>query len=309
MSTIFFSFLHYGRQAHYDFYMAGADVATTCSYQLSVDGCAKRGLSTSATVQLFDLSIQLAHRARVRARRDLCCTSRSTRTLSIVASLGCYGAAQADGSEYTGKYPTNTSVETLRHWHQERFDVFAHHPEVDLLAFETIPCLIEIQAICQLVRDYQESTRDPKPVYFSLCCRDGAHLSSRESVTELHELLREYAGIQVFAIGINCTAPQYIESLLREMQPLPGERIVCPNSGEIWDTASQTWHSPPLGSAPVLFRDIDPVSWIVAAEGKLKAIGGCCRVYPQDIAILRDLLHLSQRDTKHSHQADGEVPR
>jgi len=54
----------------------------------------------------------------------------------VAASIGCYGAYLADGSEYTGKY--KLSKKELMNWHRKRLKVvIGERP--DIIAFETIP--------------------------------------------------------------------------------------------------------------------------------------------------------------------------
>ena len=61
----------------------------------------------------------------------------------VAASVGPYGAARADGSEYTGDY--DLDEEGLLRWHRERFAILAD-AGADLLACETIPSFAEARA-------------------------------------------------------------------------------------------------------------------------------------------------------------------
>lgn len=78
----------------------------------------------------------------------------------VAASIGCYGAALADGSEYRGDYGVEVGVASLREWHRERLDVLKGAHGTDLLLFETIPCLTEVEAILSLLQ-----VRDKKAVH------------------------------------------------------------------------------------------------------------------------------------------------
>src|SRR5262245_55626272 len=113
------------RQAHRDYFEAGADVATTASYQASFPGFERRGISASESEALMLLSVTLAAEARDEAGHGL-----------IAASVGPYGAYLADGSEYTGDY--DLDEDALTEWHRARFQVLAGS-DADLVAFETIP--------------------------------------------------------------------------------------------------------------------------------------------------------------------------
>lgn len=69
----------------------------------------------------------------------------------VAASIGCYGAALADGSEYRGGYGDTVGQRGLQDWHKERLDILARADGVDLVMFETIPCLAEVRAILALL--------------------------------------------------------------------------------------------------------------------------------------------------------------
>ena len=58
-------------QVHRDYYLAGADVAITASYQASYDGFAQRGLGADETTALLRRSVPLAQTARDQARQRL----------------------------------------------------------------------------------------------------------------------------------------------------------------------------------------------------------------------------------------------
>lgn len=70
----------------------------------------------------------------------------------VAASLGPFGAALADGSEYRGDYGKTVGMVGLKEWHRKRLDVFAGADGLDLVMFETIPCLEEVQAILSLIQ-------------------------------------------------------------------------------------------------------------------------------------------------------------
>lgn len=84
---------------------------------------------------------------------DETCVPNKTRLRPLVAaSAGCYGAALADGSEYRGDYGKSVGLVGLKEWHRERLDVLARSDGVDLVFFETIPCLEEVRAILSVLQ-------------------------------------------------------------------------------------------------------------------------------------------------------------
>lgn len=84
-------------------------------------------------------------------QQDHRCNNERLRPL-VAASIGCYGAALADGSEYRGHYGDSIGHRGLREWHKERLDVLAGADGVDFLLFETIPCLAEVRAVLSLLQ-------------------------------------------------------------------------------------------------------------------------------------------------------------
>ena len=84
-----------GAAVHRAFFRAGAVVATTASYQASFDGLAARGIGQAEAARLLRRSVELAEVARAEFADD-------GRRRFVAASVGPYGAALADGSEYRG---------------------------------------------------------------------------------------------------------------------------------------------------------------------------------------------------------------
>ena len=85
------------RDAHLAFFRAGALIATSASYQASSEGFARRGLDRRDAAGLMRRSISLARAARAEVVGD-------GLARWVAASVGPYGAALADGSEYRGRY-------------------------------------------------------------------------------------------------------------------------------------------------------------------------------------------------------------
>jgi homocysteine S-methyltransferase len=117
--------------AHAAFAAAGAQVATTASYQVSVEGLAAAGLDAAEARRLVVRSVHLAERGAPEAW--------------IAGSVGPYGAALADGSEYTGDYADEVGVDRLRQWHRPRMQWLAE-AGADVLACETVPAAAEAEA-------------------------------------------------------------------------------------------------------------------------------------------------------------------
>ena len=89
------------RQVHLDYFLAGADVGTCASYQASYLGFSRRGIEPKDAADLMRLSVRLVREARDRFMTQ---APAGRSTPLVAASVGCYGASLADGSEYRGNY-------------------------------------------------------------------------------------------------------------------------------------------------------------------------------------------------------------
>lgn len=261
------------RQVHHAYLQAGADVISTASYQATFEGFARRGLTHAEGERLLRLSVQLALEARDAFWAAP--ANRAGRVRPLVAiSIGPYGAYLADGSEYRGDY--GLTVDDLIAFHRPRLAVLATCG-ADLVACETIPCLVEAEALVRLLAEYPALVG-----WLAFSCRDGIHVSHGEALATCAALAERSA--QICAVGINCTAPRYIEELLAVAGTATQKPLLCyPNSGEAWEPAGNRWID---GTGTVDFR-MPARRWFAAGA---RLIGGCCRTTPEDIHAMRDAL-------------------
>ena len=258
------------RAVHLDYFNAGADIAITASYQATVEGFAKRGLSREQALDLIKKSVELAKEARDEFWVDE--KNRIGRERPLVAgSVGPYGAYLADGSEYRGDY--DLTEDELVAFHRPRVEALIASG-ADLLACETIPCLIEAQALIRLLAEFPQTS-----AWFTLTARDGRHISNGESIADVAAFLDKQP--QAAAIGINCSSPLYIPDLIREIRKNTGKPvIVYPNSGETYDPSTNTWH----GETSCDSFGIQSRDWF---EAGASLIGGCCRTTPGHIREIK----------------------
>jgi homocysteine S-methyltransferase len=239
--------------AHLSFLRAGARILTTSSYQASFDGFAARGIDRDETARLLRRSVELADQSRDEAGVDAW----------IAASVGPYGAARADGSEYRGRY--GLSVARLRDWHRPRLEVLADSG-ADVLALETIPDADEAEALVGIVRELGV------PAWLSYTI-DGTRTRAGQPLAEAFAVA---AGApEIVAVGVNCCAPADVPAAIDAAKATGVPAIVYPNSGERWDAEHGGW------SGPSQFRPESAARW---ASAGARVIGGCCRVRPADIA-------------------------
>jgi homocysteine S-methyltransferase len=261
------------RQVHLDYLSAGSDCIVTASYQASLRGFQRRGLSREEAEALLRLSVRLAVDARDAFWDDPARTSGRLRPI-VAASIGPYGAFLADGSEYTGNYDLDR--DGLVDFHRDRWRILSDS-DADLFACETIPSRCEAQALAALLKDSPDVC-----AWFSFSCRDELHLSDGSRLVDAVADIAEIE--QVVAVGINCTAPTFISALIGEVSSgCDKPVIVYPNSGEEYDANSKDWHGVET-----------PADLAEASEGWVGQgaclVGGCCRTGPDQIRHVRGRL-------------------
>lgn len=245
-----------------DYLSAGADIATSASYQASFEGFAARGLSEDETVRIMKRSVEIAKAACRHHGRGL-----------AVASVGCFGAYLHDGSEYRGDYAL--SAKELKDFHRRRLEAL-NAAAPDLFAFETIPSLLEAEVLTGLAEELDLGC------WLSFSCRNGSDVSHGEAFADAVAVVSRSPA--VLSVGVNCTPPQLMTPLLRSARGAADKPfIVYPNSGESWDGRRHAWEG-----APSAFDLADH-----AAEWRrlgAKLIGGCCRTTPETIRQIRAAL-------------------
>lgn len=268
-------------EVHLAYFRAGARVATTASYQASIEGFAAVGLDGEAALELIWLSVDLAGRARERFRAersgDLDDEAGGDGRLLVAGSVGPYGAMLADGSEYRGDY--DVSAETLTAYHRPRIEALVE-AGADLLAFETIPTVREAEVLVRLLDEVEV------PAWLSYSCRDGASTSAGEPIAAAVAL---GAHPRIVAVGVNCTAPRHMAALLTAAHEATDRPLIAyPNGGDRWDASARLW------AADVGGR-FDPAT--VATWSGLGAtwLGGCCGTGPTEIRALVDALAAGAR--------------
>ncbi|MHC2184418.1 homocysteine S-methyltransferase [Rathayibacter agropyri] len=239
------------RDAHRAFAAAGARVAVTASYQVSVSGFAAAGLPAT-----------LAERAL----RDSVAIAREAQDGWVAASVGPYGASLADGSEYRGD--DGLTVAELAEWHGSRLHTLAAAAP-DVLAVETIPSVREVRAVVAALRG------SPVPAWISVSARDGT-TAAGEPLADAFAAAA--ASDDVLGVGVNCCPPGDVADAIRIARSVTDKLVVVyPNSGEEWDARERRW------TGDAAFEPALVASWRHAGAG---LIGGCCRVGPAALAAL-----------------------
>ena len=245
--------------AHAAFAAAGAQVATTASYQASVDGFVSVGVDRAEARRLLASSVRLARDVRDELAGDGV-------ERWVAASIGPYGAVLADGSEYQGRY--GLSAARLRDFHLPRLELLAAAGP-DLLAIETIPDADEAAVLVTAL----DGLGVPAWLSFTI---DGDRTRAGQPLTEAFAVAAGSAA--VVAVGVNCCAPGDVGPALAAARARTGRPgVAYPNRGETWDSRSGTW----MGSGA--YDAGAATAWVDAGA---TYVGGCCQVGAADITAL-----------------------
>ncbi|KAG2483737.1 hypothetical protein HYH03_017392 [Edaphochlamys debaryana] len=277
---------------HLDYLRAGSDVITTFTYQASLQGFADAGIDAATAASLLNRAVDLAEAARQQFLQEQADAGRSPvspdaaagrepgptagpagpssgataggardphqqawrRQRPLIAfSCGSYGGYLADGSEFGGDYAESTSLDQLADFHAARLEPVRHRPEIDLIAFETVPCVKEAEAIIQLLR----RERYGKPAWISFSCRDAVHTCHGEDFAAAAVPLLAAAEAEglVVAGGVNCTPPRFVDPLLaaarRQLAELQEAERPPPAAPAAAASASSTGIRGEAGAGPV----------------------------------------------------------
>lgn len=292
-------------KVHLAYYRAGADCSITSSYQATVDGFLKRGLSEQEALALIGKTVELARRARddfwqewqqqaagmaamaameeaseaAGARAGLdegqgVDAARASRPRPLVAaSVGPYGAYLADGSEYVGHY--GVTDEALEQFHRPRLAALIA-AGADVLAMETIPSLQEARVLARLLQEWPDAY-----AWMSFSLRDAQSISEGTPLAECAAELEGYP--QIAAVGLNCAPAAITGEAVKTLRASTSKPIIVyPNSGEVYDAQTKTWHSGEHEACGGIV-ELDAQAWY---EAGARIIGGCCRTSPEHIEAI-----------------------
>jgi homocysteine S-methyltransferase len=256
------------RTAHVAFFAAGAQVATTASYQATFPGFAAAGVGERETRALLRRSVALAREAAEDPGSRPAAESGPDSLPSprwVAASVGPYGAMLAGGEEYTGAYADpdwsgrtggGLSVIELREFHRPRLEVLADSG-ADVLA---------------------EVARLGVPAWLSLTTVPDASGVPRtrrgEPAADAFAMAADVP--EVIAVGVNCVDPAGAGAAVASAASRSGRPVVVyPNSGETWDGARRAWRG---------VAGFDSAAVRAWRDAGARLIGGCCRIGPAEIA-------------------------
>jgi homocysteine S-methyltransferase len=248
-------------RAHRAFVDAGADVVITASYQISRAGFEAIGRTAAEAEDALQASVDVAFKA-----------AEGTSAL-VAASVGPFGAIRHDGSEYRGNY--GVSKAELESFHRERLAVLAS-AKPDLLAIETIPDLIEVEALVAAL-----DAAPGIPAWLSVTIGPDGKLWAGQSLGEVARAVEQNP--EIVALGINCFDPDLAIQAISELASVSTLPIVIyPNGGGKWSAETGQWSEPHRHLAVATYRE-----WSTAGA---RGIGGCCGVGATDLETITQTL-------------------
>lgn len=151
---------------------------------------------------------------------------------------------------------------------------------------------MEAQAIRELVTTGVK--RPIPPVGVSFSCRSNEQISDGTPLSACINVLANVPGI--FAVGVNCTKPKYIPSLidvltntLKQTSRNELAILLYPDGGEEWDAVARSWNS--KQKVPVDAFGSSMAEWDRLCGATTRMIlGGCCGTGPKHIASIRNHL-------------------
>ena len=252
------------RKVHTDYLKAGADCGITSSYQATIPGLMAKGMTEASAEDLIAASVRIFLEAREEWWEEEGREAGRQYPLCL-ASIGPYGAYLADGSEYRGRYAVSDSE--LRDFHRRRMEIL-RDAGADMFLIETIPSYREAAVLADLS---EELGLD---YWISFSCMSGTRINEGDPIrTCVRNIIEGHPHLKM--IGVNCTDPKFIVSLIGEIREglddagtdLPIG--VYPNSGEKYDPETKTWTKAGEGLAFGAYA----YEYMKAGAS---AVGGCC---------------------------------
>uniref|UniRef100_A0A0R3S2W0 Hcy-binding domain-containing protein n=1 Tax=Elaeophora elaphi TaxID=1147741 RepID=A0A0R3S2W0_9BILA len=253
------------------FIEAGSDIILTNTYQACISTMMNsHGMTRVAAESSVKKLVSLAQQAAEE------CSAREK--IKIVGSVGPYGVVFNDGSEYNGNYVDETEEQIMVDYYvQQTLPLL--QAGLKVIAYETVPSYKEAMVILKAVNSINSSYH----FWISFSCKNGEQTNHNESFRKSVKKISHHPNI--LGIGINCTSPSYITSLLQSAiasaNSLPF--IVYPNSGEVYETDAKKWKS-----GNCIFPHMKQLmEW---KDLGMKVVGGCCRVGTEKIKELSTLV-------------------
>ncbi len=288
------------KTVHSAFVDAGADIVLTATYQASFDGFSRTHINARSVARIDAEQHMLSAVSIARS-------AFGSKPGLVALSFGAYGATMVPSTEYSGAYGSMTESD-LESFHKDRLLLFLNSAEVwadvDLMAFETLPRLNEIQAVRRAASFIPSSKH--KPYWISMVFpNDDDRLSDGSSISEVATALLSADHDNLpFAIGINCTKIHKLQRLILNFERAILDAclsfpalVLYPDGagGQVYDTQLQKWidvDSAVQAASRPWYENVADIVRDVQGRHIWKSIivGGCCKTTPLHIANLRQSL-------------------
>ncbi len=247
------------KELHCDYFLAGAEIATTNSYAIHRDRLAPFGVE-DRFAELHQQACQLAVSARQEHGSGL-----------VAGSMGPTGRSYRPDLAPPADDAAELYAEIAR----------LQAPYVDIILCETMASVEQARGAVM------GATAANKPVWLAVTVddKDGTKLRSGEPLTEIIPLITEF---KLAALLINCSAPEAVDQAI----PLLANRSVPIGAyaNGFVEIAKDFLHQ---GATVELLQkrtNLEPKTYADFVDGWIKQgatiVGGCCEVGPAHIAEL-----------------------
>ena len=247
------------KELHRDYFLAGAEIATTNSYAIHRDRLAPFGVE-DRFVELHQQACQLAVSARQEHGSGL-----------VAGSMGPTGRSYRPDLAPPAEQAAELYAEIAR----------LQAPYVDILLCETMSSVEQARGAVM------GATVANKPVWLAVTVddEDGTKLRSGEPLTEITPLLTEF---KLAALLINCSAPEAVDQAI-PLLANRGVHIGAYANGFV-EIAKDFLHQGATVELLEKRTNLEPKTYADFVDGWIKhgatIVGGCCEVGPAHIAEL-----------------------
>uniref|UniRef100_A0A914YY58 Hcy-binding domain-containing protein n=1 Tax=Panagrolaimus superbus TaxID=310955 RepID=A0A914YY58_9BILA len=186
-------------------------------------------------------------------------------------SIGPLAVKFHDASEYSGAYMKDgraTIKDVCDHYDAILGEVQKHgYKDV---AFETIPTMAEVKGAIKSLKKYPRIS-----AFLTVVPKDENETVGGDSLIEITKIIAEC--LQINAFGINCCNPNFCSPVAKLISPYIRDNqflIMKPNDGRKYLPEDDCYFGAPID----MTKDLPEL-----AANKVRYIGGCCSVRPDDI--------------------------
>lgn len=186
--------------------------------------------------------------------------------------------------------------------HKIKFNELIKNKDVDILAYETIPCLKEVKAVLNVIK-----SNPGAKAWIAVSCKNENQLNNGDSFEEFVKLVEKHdKDGQVEALGVNCSNPKDTTAQIKTIRSITKRPIIVyPNNGGDFDPKTMKWVNED-GSDPSETFAKEATKW--KNLGAPIIVGGCCRTHFKCVQELDKCLRCKNSSTslKSTESASSE---